>query len=130
MPTEKTESASKSKDAPELTLDLIERGKAREQFDADIRTGCRKLVNHVSAGGQKVSKARCVITMKVCIGYDKGQYSVVATHETKTPAPLPHNDWLALTETTGGTPTLTRGDYGGQDDEIPGQKFIRERDEE
>ncbi len=126
MPTEKTESTERAQKAPELTLDLIERGKAKEVLDANIRLACRKLVNHIAANGQKVPKARATVTFKVSIGYDKGQYSVVATQEIKTPAPLPNFDFLALTETTGGTPTLTRGDYAGQDDEIKGQEFIRE----
>ncbi len=124
MPTEKQESVEKSLKAPELTLDLIERGKAKEVLDANIRKAARDLVKHIAANGSKVPKARSVVTFKVVLGYDKGQYSVVASQELKTPAPLPNFDFLALTETTGGTPTLTRGDYAGQDDDIKGQAFI------
>lgn len=122
MPTDKE--VAKPTQRPELTLDLIEKGKAKEIFDANIREASRQLVAFVNKAGQKVSKARATITMKVKLGYDKGQYTVVAEQKKETPAPLPQFDFLALTETTGGTPTLTRGDYPGQDQDAPGQQLI------
>lgn len=127
MASEKTESIQKSEKPPELTLDMIDEGTAKIDFDTAIKMASRAIVKHVGQAGAKVSKCKSLAQMKVSIEYDKGQFSVKVMIETKTPPPVPRVDLLRMTETTGGTPTLSRGNFEGMDEDIHGQTYIDEK---